>query len=379
MIIDLDGAFQHISKEQWLSHHEALENLISAHANGWHLLSMSRPTIAAILTHCELSITQRLIVRDIIAPKLTNILSQSKSIQYGVHCVPDGVPTVALSNRVTLPLSYFKNPNASLPATVIVESIENDAAFITFACEMFGRSLGFSSYSKLEFLAGGGGSTANRFLEAGNSGRGVLCVVDSDSYFPDGPLGDTAKAVKATKLSMPLARVHLLPVREVENLVPWSVYERVFAGNAPVTDTVRSISEFINKDSKDTEELKVIIMGHFDIKSGVQRSFLRKLNPEVLSIWLRLWKFVNPGELAFNISDCKNEADNLIIRGISSKAIGTTIDYHNRRPHKQRDYIRETRAYSFGKAVEQLVSDVLSLTAASDRLRTPVRAKSIIT
>ena len=207
-------------------------------------------------------------------------------------------------NFIEVPIKFV----IDISATKLLTENESDAKFYEMLAKYVfnkkGKGYCTFKYEKESYHGGNGFDTIVQVAE--NDGF-ALILVDSDMDYPEGKHGTTYKKVneayKNIKDKIPVEMV-VLPVREKENLIPASIYNRI-------SDC--GLVKVISDKFSDNE----VITNFFDIKDGVK---YKKINNHTAK-WEEYY-----GEL---LSECKKqhvcnaeETDNMdkyFVSGIGGK------------------------------------------------------------
>ncbi len=110
---------------------------------------------------------------------------------------------------------------------------------------------------------GGGNTTAQVFEHIVQSGRFCVCVVDSDKKAPNGPIGDTARALShCDHLSHPIGAVAHTEGRELENALPDWFYESLYGNDVNHGPTIAALQAFAHAGD-------VGLRLHIDVNKGL--------------------------------------------------------------------------------------------------------------
>jgi hypothetical protein len=146
---------------------------------------------------------------------------------------------------------------------------------------------------------GGGQNTAKEysFLQS-KSDKFCLCLVDSDRKAPNLDIGDTAKQVrKVDDESLPLCHYFILGVRELENLIPTSIYKETFGHDPNKKNSIEFLERLDNSLFSNARK-------YIDIKDGLK---LQKILKEDQKKEFRLYWIDFARKFRFGVSeDCIN-------------------------------------------------------------------------
>lgn len=133
------------------------------------------------------------------------------------------------TNILELSSDYFQDINIVTETVVIAEN-QSEIDFYEYISEYYKGINGLSLIPCNFNPMMGGGSTSHTVYshEQEKENRFCLCLADSDKLHPKSKLGNTVKLLlKADDETKKLSHLHYLTVREIENLIPLSILERV--------------------------------------------------------------------------------------------------------------------------------------------------------
>lgn len=372
MIIELSRSFAALDRQGWQRYHRAIEHLIHAHGQGWHLLSPGREVVNSIRESCELSFTQRQIVDHYIFEKISTLGGQARSADRTLLCFPDGVEMVSERvNQIPVRLGIFNDLTACGPSKLITENAEIDGVLLESIARMTGRRLGYMMNLKLELVHGGGGTTGACYQVACQSGRPAICVVDSDRKFAGCAVGQTARAVTQHDKNRSHEAIFsmALPVRELENIVPISVLLDVYSGNAGVLRNISPLVSYINL-AKVQNVFPCESLQYLDLKIGLKKSDIAKMPSASQANFIRLVKHVCPAERNAEVYDDPND-HTILYPGIANNLLGRLVEFLRARGNNSAQFVQKLMASPCWTWLEELIRLILSFGAAGERI--PVR------
>lgn len=283
----------------------ALQELASARHDGCHAIYGSAFVLDAAASCIDLSAEARSVYRNI----RTNLAPLKSLYDFVKRVVEIVLPSSRLEVRdegngrrvfklpadlVTLPL---------LRPTVLMSENLIDARVYRDMTEAYLYRIRVRGGSRLRAeTRGGGGSQIYAEYGSLKGSRESLCVcvVDSDRHYPDCKMGDTAAKVVAEdeRQTWPLSELLVLPVHEVENLIPTAIYQECAQGNPQRTRAVQSL-QAIEKSQYAEHRF------YLDIKNGLRlRDIVRvgEQHPYFL-YWAPVAKNGREGEVRGN-PDC---------------------------------------------------------------------------
>lgn len=204
---------------------DALINLSIAAYEGKHQLASSRLLFDDIETLSELgTITLgRFKEASLAAVEARALLRTAPAM---IRVEPIGTPPSVQSTSGRLvfevPLDYFADSQRLALACIVAENPIDVSLYLALGEAAAVSNTGMRC--RLHGLDGHGGGTRDTFQSQIDQERCVLCIVDSDRTHPQGPNGRTADDVLAVRdaaqAANKIAEAHVLPCRELENLLP---------------------------------------------------------------------------------------------------------------------------------------------------------------
>ena len=170
-----------------------------------------------------------------------------------------------------MPYSYFNDSQKVQATTVVAEDIA-DCALFEYALKWYIKHNNLPYNYNYKAHGGGGSRTEVAVLNCLSSGEMVTCITDSDQRYAGQPLDPHTNCVECGKIK-PKDKIYyflMLPVLEVENLVPLNHY-----------DALDWRHEINRKDKKAFDKLcnnacSEQILPHFDIKEGLKKVHIKQ-------------------------------------------------------------------------------------------------------
>lgn len=329
MIIELSADFSEFSASDWAPYHGAIENLIVAHGQGWHLFSPARGAASSILNGCALSLTQRQIFEHRVFSRMAVLSGQAKAAHLTILANVNGREGhTSRNNQVGVPLQIFSDPRNCAPSKLITENASTDGRVLELLANLMARELGYGSPLQFELVHGGGGTTATCYGAACGSGQPALCVVDSDRKYPGAPLGETARQVELLNGSeiSPATRFFTLPVRELENALPLSVWLDVYSANAEVRARVERLLRYAKRRVIERVQDERNVLDYFDFKSGLKRGDVAKIPDAARPAFVRFAQIVSHHDRTKG--DYTDKSDTTLIHpGVADAALSQFVSY----------------------------------------------------
>lgn len=173
--------------------------------------------------------------------------------QLNVRVSVGAYPQAAISNTTTPGRYLIEIPVERLDLAFVQKTfllVENlvDASFYRFVAESRGQGGGVTF--DFEAYPGGGNTTAEAYKHIATLNRLCLCIVDSDVRYPNGPKGNTAKAVlaAANQVKSPLLTHYVLPVCSVENLIPFETLKESMEGDFAQVRRVEALAPLYKEE-----------------------------------------------------------------------------------------------------------------------------------
>jgi len=213
----------------------AIENLLLAHFEGNHVISML-PEDAATLRMATPPWSERarraLDHIDEAYPQIAGLRADAPwalelvlgpSFDGKIHDLPGGAKVLRA------PLHSFEKSHQAACSVLLGEN-SADADFLCEVGLMRRAERGWEAVGMVHEARGTGGSTfAPEYRQLADRGRILLAVADSDKRHPKGGHGGTYKKLEAEARGRPAyQRARCLPTRTAEALVPPSVYRAAF-------------------------------------------------------------------------------------------------------------------------------------------------------
>lgn len=171
-----------------------------------------------------------------------------------------------------LPLDHFADSSRVACAWLVAENRIDVDTYIAFGEAAATRQRGLCF--KLRGAEGRGGSTHRAFQALAEQDGHVLCIVDSDRSSPTDAPGRTAVDVTAVRDALRracrVAEAHVLPCRELENLLPASLVLHALPDDPRDAHRARVIAEQARLGLVDFADIKHLVrLG--DVSERLQR------------------------------------------------------------------------------------------------------------
>ncbi len=266
-----------------------LENIATGRREGKHVV-IGTSALLKVMSESEfLSSRSRGVFKSILAHR-----SEEASLLRRVRCYVNVLPPksslyMSLDSAkviVNIPIDKFADTVTIQQGILLAESI-SDAKFYKKMASVYAFREKMKVPVRAETIGGGGGALGKQYQHyQDEQKRFCLCVVDSDREYPNAAVGSTARAVKkADDRDKVMSTILIIGCREVENLIPVSVYEKMFKGDI---DKVSSIDAMI--DIGKCNEMDVL--RYIDVKSGHRLGWIIGSDPK--SDFGKFWRSKMP-------------------------------------------------------------------------------------
>lgn len=268
MLIKLDGSLK--SKSRWSIEEKAvIEQILISAFRGVHLVILGNVNLYEIFASNDfgLSVVSRAALDRIRSQYALRGAAISLVDEYIVVTVDQSISIAAPG--ISLPLSIAIDINF-LPVVVLAEN-SIDAEIFEIAARHFVTNKRANGLNVNLVARGGGGSQI--FPELENSvlkdRRLTLVVTDADFKYPNADHSDTSKKCQRfTEEKGGICRHYIIPVREIENLIPEGVREELLIkSNSDAEQRLRLVCDAI-------PEVQVFC----DLKDGLAAARMFKLS-----------------------------------------------------------------------------------------------------
>lgn len=216
--------------------HAAVENLLLAHFEGNHVVSLA-PRDAAALRSASPAWSARarraLDHIDENYPQIAGLRADLPwSVELGLGAIHHGKASETPDGRrlIRASLWAFEKSHTTHRAALLAENA-TDAAFFRQLGLLRCAERGWDALEVVHERRGGGGSTlAVEYETHADRGYILLAIADADRRHPEGAEGGTYHKLRRKAEGRPdYQRARPLPTRTVEGLVPLAVYREVFS------------------------------------------------------------------------------------------------------------------------------------------------------
>lgn len=319
MLIEIcpDIDFSGLSEEEI----HVLDLLAESHQNGNHLIGGDLSCLEFLSTWGKLTLRSRSIYKKLMLRwvqlgslyelvKIRVIVGRYEAIDFFSQEDKD---------YIKLPFSLV-DMNFLIPTTLMLEDTNDEDIYrlILNWYLIVKHSIGdASSIYSYRLQSGGGIRTAANFKHfLDHNFNLILCVLDTDRKYPGDNLGATAE--KASEIEFnPLGRLLVLDVHERENLIPYSVYEKIHNDHGVADGQLRQSFLFLSHIRENFDAFR-----YLDIKSGfVCKSFNSAEKIGMKNYWAPILD-----ELLSNGHNCKGAScDNVLFRSFPKQYLPPVI------------------------------------------------------
>lgn len=115
----------------------------------------------------------------------------------------------------------------STSCTHLIGEDENDGRLYGHILNWFKRRENISANTSYSNINGGGRNTNRTFTTHIGQGHISVCIVDNDRRYPNANEGETARTCRSVVSSLPLSRLKVIDVLEIENLIPKDIIDNL--------------------------------------------------------------------------------------------------------------------------------------------------------
>ncbi len=308
----------------------ALENLATSRREGKHSIIADRETLEIIVKCSDLPERTKRIYNNILnnVPKFKAYLSHiSRYIEIINPCDVSKIDSNSGKDIIQLPYTFFYDSETIQKSILLCEHLQ-DTEFYQIIGQTFCKWNNVNIKLNFESRLGGGNTIATVYENIQNKNKRLcLCIVDSDKLSPDSSLGSTAKRVREKDdNTFVTTQLYILPVREIENLIPLSILSEIISKNRNRENAFKQLEEIENSS---VQEIRKFL----DIKEGTRLKKIVKEPISVKNFWNdKLDKYVNDiDKWCHNNWSCTNEksCNCQISLGFGENILENSITYLN--------------------------------------------------
>ncbi len=259
------------------SHIEVFENLAEIRVRGFHFVVPDRVLLDSLIVNDKLSDRAKNIYR-LLHSKYTSqsaiLNSVTKIISVGKSDTPKNN-----ENSLEIPITYFSD-NCFLGKNRLLLENSSDAHVYNLIVNFYREYKGFQEVNcKWDTSNGGGASTLAEYIRiTSEKSNYTFCLIDSDKYGPTAPLGSTAQAFKDSDYKTFFGEYLILPVHEMENLLPFELINGFVHGDSRFSNNCKPCNKIKVKKSSELPK-------YIDFKNGLNQYKLSKMDVDTRSFW----------------------------------------------------------------------------------------------
>ncbi len=283
MIVTLHQSFDDLIGDDWIQYVPAIENLITAHIQGWHILVLTRPVLMSLTALSVLSARHKTVLDVFIGEKLATLTGQAAAVTRKIVCLPSEGLVENNETDVFLPLSNFEDLENCFRSILVVENADADGGFYVRLAQILSSCGPMALPLAFDFANGGGSTTAAEVKRLVKRARPVLVLVDSDRSHPADHEGDTARQVRsifATAAILPIHKLMVTSVRAVENFIPPKLGIDVLAGKPQSMEVCAALATLDQLETEQGIDAINSVISYINIKKGVKIGAFRKVSEE---------------------------------------------------------------------------------------------------
>lgn len=278
MILTLSDEFDALVGAAWNEHIHAIENLLTAHVEGWHLLALKRGVASELSKHPALSMKHKAVLKFHIYEKAAVLQGQANSVSNKLVCCISTDAAPERDGDLLIPLSEFSSLENCFKSVLLVENISSDGNFYMGMAEILRTRRSAGPRISLDVVNGGGTTTSEVLKRYLQCARPCLTIVDSDKGFREDKGGETARRVSDVFNSRVFSS-HLLcmtDVRSIENYVPLDVAECMLGDSPAIIEKVRALSRVLEFEKQSSADMMTSVLAYINMKKGLKISSYRK-------------------------------------------------------------------------------------------------------
>jgi hypothetical protein len=368
MYIDLCSSFTRLSDDEIARYHGIIENLIIAHAEGWHVFAPDRGVIRYLLPKLSLSRSQSEILLAHIMPRISTLRGSALSADFRVVVTPDNMQNLSNIDRgIRVAASRFSTVNNCRNVRLIVEDSNSDGEYMRAICNALKNVIGINAPISFEIVHGGGSRLAARFREEASIGWCVVCVSDSDRRVPDADLRGNPRVIHeiGRLANSPLVKAIILPVREIENMIPLMYIDHVYKNDPSIIGRVSVLRSIQETDLAIGKRGSASYLAVHDMKEGLTAKDFKNLPVAAIDYFESVVGIYRSG---FRRQDVNSMGDGeMLIPGVSSRLINNCIDHLNS-GGSMAVFIEKAQECKLWPKVQEIVREIVFWSACARRI-----------
>jgi len=270
----------------------ALDLIAHSRRLGYHIVLGDREVIKYLATCDSLSKLAQEVYKDIYN-NLPIIHSYRHVMRTQVKVVLENIlefVEIDGFHFILVCIEYFSSYLSIHSPTILLAENLDDVSFYKRVADTYIKSNTLGNiHIRCESRHGGGGTTTQVFQQIQSGEQNFcLCILDSDKKAPKLSPGNTARDVsRAHNPKQHLCKVYILNVREIENLIPTSIYRDLFIEDQNKKNAIDFI-EFIDNNHID-------IRNYLDLKNGLKlcKVFKENREGEFFKYWINCARIIS--------------------------------------------------------------------------------------
>lgn len=304
---------------------ESLQELLIAYKRGYHLLVIPPDIAKWISRNIKLINADRALIERI-GREYTQSKFLALSALLKLVVVKEQNTLLKQGDEYLIGLDLIPGARLLQPTVLIVENLENDGEFYTAVFRFCSEHLRYSA--TMFDLRHGGGTSVKRVGEHLVGQRRIVCIiVDSDLSAPNQTQnGKVAKILKlAEETGWPLINTLCLPVREIDNLVPLHIIDRLPCAKQKA-NSVDILNRITSQEMKLGIKPEEFYIRFFDLKNGINRNIVTQITDPAVRKWIE-------SKLALaNVSEVEGFGDSIIPQTLQSIEASKMLKKHVEKP-----------------------------------------------
>lgn len=332
-------------------HSRAIEALLSAYQNNYHVLFMDMKLLRQFDTQfgASLSLNARkaLALLNNRMPTYRSELSIVKSKVIVV--IDDEGNNIAKrdGDNWIVPLSHL---SLGLLQTTLIGENDRDADFYAYLADRYRAINKYNAFSVASRARGGGGSGIGVAIQSylASEISPCLCITDSDKLHPEYAASPTVtKCRELTDAPTKIVDYICLEEREVENFIPIPLLQKVISDYERFARDLEAIRGFKNS-----------MWPYLDIKKGISLNWINRKDPPTQQYWSDISKHLQNRQVSCSTCDDDSLEENngcscTFIPGLGEKTLDRTLKYLKDSPDRETNQLllADARWMVLGQAV----------------------------
>lgn len=353
--------------------HECIENLLVAHFQGDHIVSIEPKGVQDLLkAHVGWSRRAQQALRHIEEnyAQIEGLRAEAGwALEVGVGAVFDGKARQIDGERwiVCADLHAFDHTRKVMQTLLMGENMTDAHLFHELALGWLAVRNWSGVHISCEEDQGGGSTFAPVYATKADAGRILLAIADTDQSHEQGGFGETyRKLKKAADTRSAMHRVRPLPVRTAEGLIPLGVYREVFANSTQRLGVVARIESLLRSAPED-------VLKYAHLKDGLRLYQVENSDIDGMrKYWTRIAQNARRGQCTRNrensdvLNPCvtKDDCTCYVVDALGGDALSKVVAWMQGQKSKKRVAQRFGISRSTKTDLEKLAAEVLWWTLA---------------